>query len=73
MVKVCAGVFEVTVPKIIEDDEILTEAIIYGDIATFIMELPTLIEKYPRIKESVAMDVELVRSLIQLVNTLKEP
>lgn len=73
MVKVCAGVFEASVPKIIEDDEILTEAVIYGDIATFIMELPTLLEKYPRIKESVAMDVELLHSLISLADTLKEP
>lgn len=73
MVKVCAGVFEASVPKIIEDDEILTEAVIYGDIATFLMNLPTLLEKYPRIKESVAMDIELLDSLISLANSLKEP
>lgn len=73
MVRVCAGTVEVSVPKVIEDDEILTEAIIYGDIATFIMELPTLVEKYPRIRESVAMDVEILNSLIRLVHQLKEP
>ena len=73
MVVVSTGVFRASVPKMVEDDEILTEAIIYGDIATFLMELPKILEKYPRIKESVAMDVELLHSLIELVNTLKEP
>ena len=73
MVRVCAGTFEASVPKVIEDDEILTEAVLYGDISTFIMELPKLLEKYPRIRESVAMDVELIHSLISIADSLRNP
>lgn len=66
MVEVCFGHIDYSVPIELQGDEIAEEAIIYGDIATFLISIPEVLKTYPRLKESIKLDTELLQTLLEL-------
>lgn len=66
MVNVCFGQVEYTVPIEVKDNKDLSEAIIYGDIASFLLSIPEVLKEYPNMKKSIKQDVNLLMALAEL-------
>lgn len=66
MVEVCFGHVEYSVPKEIQDDEIAKEAILYADIAAFLTSIPEVLKEHPRLRKSIKLDLELLKTLAEL-------
>lgn len=66
MVKVDFGQVEFSVPRELKDDELASEAIIYADIATFLMAIPDVLKEHPRLKKSIKLDINMLETLAEI-------
>ena len=66
MVISSCGKVEYSVPKEVEGESILAEAIIYADIASFLLSIPDILNDYPNLKKSIKNDVNLLMALADL-------
>ena len=72
MVEVKFGQIEFSVPKTVKGDEIAEEAIIYADIATFLMAIPDVLKEHPRLKKSIKLDVDMLKMLAEIGHIVAE-
>lgn len=66
MVKVEFGQIEYSVPKEVKGDELLEEAILYADIATFLFSIPDVLKEHPRMKRTLKLDMDLLEQLAEI-------